>query len=44
MYESESLNMFGREMKLLGYEKRKNASNNIYEIFCDHEISYAFNL
>jgi phage/plasmid primase P4 len=44
MYEAETMNRFGREMKLLGYEKRKNSSNNIYEVFCDHEISYALNI
>ena len=44
MYEAETLNMFGREMTRLGYMKRKQSSNNIYEVFCDNEISYAFNV
>lgn len=44
MYDIENINMFGREMTRLGYAKRKQSSNNIYEIFCDKEISYAFKI
>lgn len=44
MYDAETLNMFGREMTRLGYGKRKQSSNNIYDVFCEHEISYAFNV
>ena len=44
MYDAETMNMFGREMTRLGYAKRKQSSNNVYEIFCDNEISYAFNI
>lgn len=44
MYDAESLNMFGREMTRLGFEKRKNSSSNAYAVFCDNEISYALNV
>lgn len=44
MYEAETVNAFGRELRMLGFQKRKQSSNNIYDVFCDGEISYAFNV
>ena len=44
MYEVEKMNAFGRELGALGYQKRKRSSNNVYEVFCENEISYAFNI
>ena len=44
MYDVETLNMFGREMTRLGFAKRKHSSYNIYELYSDNEISYAFNI
>lgn len=44
MYESETLNMFGREMTKLGFAKRKHSSYNIYELYCDNDISYALKI
>lgn len=44
MYDVETLNMFGREMTRLGFAKRKHSSYNIYELYCDNDISYAFNI
>ena len=44
MYETETLNMFGREMTKLGFAKRKHSSYNIYELYCDNDISYALKI
>lgn len=44
MYDKETSNAFGRELHMQGFQKRKQSSNNIYEVFCDNEISYAFNV